>query len=426
MTILRKLLFWCLAVVFPVPLILTYNSLAREPEQLRFYIVLGLTAYAWWLLAVLLSVRPPWLERLVGLPSIYGLHGMLGVLAVGLAFVHRDNSYSGNRLAIFLGDWAFYVALTVLCFAVFFMSGWLVDRVRLLLRAKQVLERVFHHQLSVWIHRLNLVVIAMIWLHAHLLVRVNQYFGFMVLLDLYTVTVLSIYAWKKWIAPDGYLVGTVVGNEARGGSTRRVSVGLDGAAANVRPGDFFFLQFEDSAEVSREWHPFSVTGDDRSTLTFTVRQHGDFTRRLGRVRVGTRVRLEGPFGRFESVVRKQHQDAPLVLLGMGAGVAPLISLATAHHATRRIYLLWAVRNPEDAYYRDLLAQLQAASGGRMHVTINVGRFRRQDLAELLPAPVLRNGAFFVVGPNPAVLANQRLLRRMGVSTRRIHQERLTM
>ena len=92
MTILRKLLFWCLAVVFPVPLILTYNSLAREPEQLRFYIVLGLTAYAWWLLAVLLSVRPPWLERLVGLPSIYGLHGMLGVLAVGLAFVHRDNS----------------------------------------------------------------------------------------------------------------------------------------------------------------------------------------------------------------------------------------------------------------------------------------------------------------------------------------------
>jgi predicted ferric reductase len=240
------------------------------------------------------------------------------------------------------------------------------------------------------------------------------------------VTVLSIYAWKKWIAPDGYLAGTVLSNDARGASTRRVSVGLDGTAVDVRPGDFFFLRFEDAAEVSREWHPFSVTDDDRNTLTFTIRQHGDFTRRLAGVRVGTRVRLEGPFGRFDSIVRKQDEDTPLVLLGMGAGVAPLLSLATAHHTTRKIHLLWAVRNPEDAYYRDLLTQLQAASGGRMQVTINVGRFRRQDLANLLPAPVLSKAAFFVVGPNPAVLANQRLLRTMGVSPRRIHQERLTM
>lgn len=221
-------------------------------------------------------------------------------------------------------------------------------------------------------------------------------------------------------------MGTVVGNEARGGLTRRVSVGLDATAANVRPGDFFFLQLRDSSEVGREWHPFSVTDDDRDTLNFTVRQHGDYTRRLDGVRVGTRVRLEGPFGRFESAVRRRPDDAPLVLLGLGAGVAPLLSLAAAHHTTRKIHLLWAVRNPEDAYYRELLAQYQAASGGRMQVTTSVGRFRRHDLLDLLPATTLAEGAFFVVGPNPAVLANQRRLRRIGVSARRIHQEHLTM
>lgn len=277
---LRKLLFWSLAVVFPFPLVQTYDSLATDPGPLKFYIFLGLIAYTWWLLSIMLSVRPSWLHRFVGLPSIYGLHGMLGVLAIVAAYMHREYSYSPSQLARDLGDWAFYGALAVLCFAVFFMSGWLVDRSRLLLKAKGILEIVFRRQFSVWIHRLNLVVVAMIWLHAHLLVRVNQYFAFMVLFDFYTVAALSVYAWNKWIAPDTYLMGSVISNEARGGSTRRVSVGLDSKARSLRPGDFFFLRFEGSTAVSREWHPFSVTDADQKTLAFTIRQHGDFTRRL--------------------------------------------------------------------------------------------------------------------------------------------------
>jgi predicted ferric reductase len=426
MMALRKLLFWSITVVFPLPLILVYNSVAREPDGLKFYITLGFVAYSWWLLSVLLSIRPRWLDRAVGLSSIYGLHGVLGVLALVLAFVHRDNSYSGDALAILLGNWSFYVTLVVLCYAVFFMSGWLVDRVRLLLLTKQFLEVVFRHQVSVWIHRLNFAVIGMIWLHAHLLVRVNQYFVFMTLLDLYTVAVIGLYVWKKWAAPDTFLTGGVILNEPLGASSRRVSVDLDRAATALRPGDFFFVRFEGSPVLGREWHPFSVTDDSRTTLTFTIRQHGDFTRQLSDVSVGTRVRLEGPFGRFDSIVHKQHSETPLVLLGMGAGVAPLLSLAAAHHTTRPIHLLWSVRDPDDAYYRDLVERQRSASGGRMNVTIQVGRFRREHLSELLPASVIAEGSFFVVGPNPAVLANERLLRKVGVSSRRIHQERLTM
>ncbi|AXG81596.1 FAD-binding oxidoreductase [Streptomyces paludis] len=423
---LRKPLFWSVAIVFPLPLVLTYDAVSTAPDVLKFYIFLGLVAYAWWLLSILLSVRPSWLDRFVGLPAIYGLHGMLGALAIVAAYVHGDFGYASNSLARDLGDWAFYGALGVLCYSAFFMSGWLVDRSRLLLRTKQLLEVVFRRRLSVWIHRVSLVLVAMIWLHTHLLVRVNQYFGFMMLFDLYTVTVLGIYVWKKWIAPDTYLTGTVISNDARGESTRRVSLRLDTRAAALRPGDFFFLRFEGSSAVSGEWHPFSVTDDNRETLTFTIRQHGDFTRRLDRVGAGSSVRLEGPFGRFESIIQNHDREAPLVFVGMGAGVAPLLSLAAAHHTTRNIHLLWAVRSAEDAYYRDVLEEYEAASGGRLKVTTNVGRFRREDLAGALSAEAVAKGAFFIVGPNPAVLANQRLLWRMGVSARRIHQERLTM
>jgi ferredoxin-NADP reductase len=60
----------------------------------------------------------------------------------------------------------------------------------------------------------------------------------------------------------------------------------------------------------------------------------------------------------------------------------------------------------------------------MQVTTSVGRFQRADLERELSDEALRSGAFFIVGSSPAVLANQRLLRRMGVARRRIHQERL--
>lgn len=318
MNFLRKLAFWSIAVIFPLPLVALFETESGDPDRLKNIIVLGLVAYCWWLLAVLLSARPGWLDRRVGLPAIYGLHGMLGVLALGLAYIHSQNSYAPSALARDLGEWALYGSFGLLCFSVFFLSGWLVDRSQLVGRVKALLEKVVRRQLSVWVHRLNLLVIAAIWLHVHLLGRASEHFAFMVLFDFYTVSVLGVYVWKKWISPDGYLTGTVRSNIARGETTRVVTVVLDRPDARIRPGDFFFLRFEGSKAIGKEWHPFSVTGDSQKELTFTIRQHGDYTRKISDVEVGTRVRLEGSFGRFESIVQGLDDDTPLVLLGMGA------------------------------------------------------------------------------------------------------------
>lgn len=231
MTILRRLLFWTITLVFPLPLVITYWMVAREPDELKFDISLGLVAYAWWLLAIALSLRPVWVDRLVGLPALYGLHGMLGFLAVVLAQLHRDSAYAGDRLAQLLGDWGFYLSLGVLLYSVFFLSGWVVDRIRFLLLARRWAEKVLRHQVSMWLHRLNLVIVGMIWLHAHLLVRVNQHFWFMMLFDVYAVGVLGCYAWKKWIGPDNYPTGVVAANDALGESVRQLRVQLEQPAA---------------------------------------------------------------------------------------------------------------------------------------------------------------------------------------------------
>ncbi len=420
-----KLLMWSLVLIFPLPLVLALNLQSTDVPSMRLYITWGLIAYSWWLLAILLSVRPTWLGRGVGLPSVYALHGMLGVLALVPAYLHKENAFAPDDLSRLLGDWGFYAALAVLCYSVVFMSGWLTDRSRLALKVKSRLETVFRRRFSVWIHRLNLVVVLMIWLHVHLIGRVNQHFVFMALFDLYTVVVLGIYVWKKWVAPDSFLTGAVQENVALNGSTRRIAIALDRTATTARPGDFYFLSFEDT-RLGREWHPFSATDERRDVLTFTIRQTGDYTRKMGTVVPDTRVRLEGPFGRFDSVVNRRTDDAPLVLVGMGAGVAPLLSLAAQYRMARRIHLLWSVRHADDAYYGTLLDEYERRSGGRLTITTQVGRFHRDQLRALLPEDEITHGDFFVVGPNPAVLATQRTLRRIGVSRSRIHHERLTM
>ncbi|MFF4357572.1 ferric reductase [Streptomyces sp. NPDC001604] len=420
-----KLLLWSLVLIFPLPLVLALNLQSTDVPSMRLYITWGLIAYSWWLLAILLSVRPTWLGRGVGLPSVYALHGMLGVFALVPAYLHKENTFAPDDLSRLLGDWGFYAALAVLCYSVVFMSGWLTDRSRLALKVKSRLETVFRRRLSVWIHRLNLVVVLMIWLHVHLIGRVNQHFWFMTLFDLYTVVVLGTYVWKKWVAPDSFLTGAVQENVALNDSTRQIAIALHRTATASRPGDFYFLSFDDTG-LGREWHPFSATDERHDVLTFTIRQTGDYTSKIGSVVPGTAVRLEGPFGRFDSVLKARTDDTPLVLVGMGAGIAPLLSLTAEYLTARRIHLLWSVRRADDAYYSRLLEQYEHRSGGLLTVTTQVGRFHRNQLSTVLAEEEVTRGEFFVVGPNPAVLATQRMLRRIGVSRSRIHHERLTM
>ena len=87
MNALRIAGFWAVAVVFPLPLVLVYDAIATEPVTLKQLVLFGLIAYCWWLLAILLSVRPRWLDRLVGLPAVYRLHGVLGLGALVLAYI---------------------------------------------------------------------------------------------------------------------------------------------------------------------------------------------------------------------------------------------------------------------------------------------------------------------------------------------------
>ena len=416
-------LVWLIALLlFPAPLVLSLNlgmGAGNTPQLI--WIDCGVIAYAWWLFEVFLATRPTWLDRLIGLPALYFVHGLLGVDALLIAFVHRNFLISMGAQIRLTGKVAWYLALFGIIYASLFMSGWLVDRLPVIARVKTKLQFFFKHRLSLWIHRLNLVAILLIWLHVHLIGRVNHQLVFMLLFDGYTVLILSAYLWQKWVAPTQRRTGQVLATQRLNERTVLITLVFRGARQLFQAGDFFFFTFDG---ISREAHPFSVVNQADAAgeqIQILVRSVGDDTRKLQQVAVGTVVQVEGPFGRFAAIVEQDRR--PLVLIGLGSGLAPLLSLARTYLGTRSIQVIWTVKNDRDRYF---VTDLAALVDPQFSYFIQNGRLRSEQLSTMISPEKLAQARFLIVGPASAVLSIRKMLRQAGVPRDHLTDERLTM
>jgi predicted ferric reductase len=107
-----------------------------------------------------------------------------------------------------------------------------------------------------------------------------------------------------------------------------VSVHLTGRDTGRRPeaGQFFTFRFLTGGGWTRA-HPYSLSAaPSGGRLRFTAKIVGDGSARLSSLRPGTRVVVEGPYGRLSGRARTRSR---VVLIGAGVGVTPLRALAEA-------------------------------------------------------------------------------------------------
>lgn len=417
-------IFWAfLVILVPTPLLLAlFVSMGSIATDQRLLIAAGIIAYTWWLLAVFLSTRPKWLERAVGLPKMYLLHGCLGVIALVLAFLHEHYMVSMGQWIIVTGKLAWYLTLFGVLFAAFFMSGWIVDHFPTAANVKIRMQKVIKHQFSIWIHRLNIVAILLVWLHVELIGRVNAHLMFMVLFELYTFGVLGYYGWYKLDQKEGKMAGKVVENRRLNAKTFQLTLEFQDNVPNLLAGDFLFFTFP---TLSQETHPFSLTNkpsEKSHVVVLTIREVGDYTKGLSAVTVGSSFYAEGPFGQFSRIIESEPEK-DLTLIGMGTGVAPLMSIAKRYHSRRNIHFIWTIKNKEDEFFR---SELESLNDNRLKSFIQVGRVTTYELSQLLSEREIKENRFFVVGSSLAVLSVERSLKQIGVSKQNLSDERLTM
>ncbi len=150
----------------------------------------------------------------------------------------------------------------------------------------------------------------------------------------------------------------------------------------VRAGQFFQWRFLDGAGWTRG-NPYSLSAaPDGRSLRITAEAVGTSSARLATLRPGTRVVVEGPYGRLHAGVRTSGKA---VLIGAGIGITPLRAILEELPASPDgVVVIYRVGSQADIVLGDELLDLACAKGGRVVAVVG---HRNRDRASWLPVDV---------------------------------------
>jgi predicted ferric reductase len=202
-----------------------------------------------------------------------------------------------------------------------------------------------------------------------------------------------------------------------------------------RPGQFAWLTIWRTPFSIRE-HPFSFSSSamhpDR--LEFSIKELGDFTRKLKEVTPGTRAYLDGPYGVFTY----DYYPAPgYVFIAGGVGITPVVSMlrtAADRRDARPFLLVYGSPTWEGITFREELEELEKRVNLRVcHVlekppegwTGETGFVNADLLARHLPEARLQY-EYFICGPEPMLNAVDLALDQLGIPIEQTHTERFNL
>jgi predicted ferric reductase len=383
------------------------------------------------LVGVLLASRAPWLDQVFGSDELRRIHGWLGfasVWAIGAHAVTSTYAFAGDDLTKVVGT------LVDLVRTVPGMLGAIVSMGLFILVAVTSMKAARRRTSYETFHGV------------HLYVYLALAFGYLHQLTIGTDFVddqLATWFWI-WIYAAAFVpllihrvfapialtlrhrprVQAIV-PESEGVFSLYVG-GHDLERLAVRSGQFFVVR----ALTLRDWmhgHPFSISAAPNGDhLRFTVKELGEGTRELRRLRVGTPVMLEGPYG---SVHGARRTGRRLLLIAGGIGVAPIRAMAESFsYGAGEVEFVYRTRDVGDAALVGELQALARERGFSLHIVS--GRrsdgARRADplgpdaIREVVPDAADRD--VFLCGPDGLMERTRRNLLGLGVPPERIHLE----
>jgi len=155
-------------------------------------------------------------------------------------------------------------------------------------------------------------------------------------------------------------------------------------------------------------------------LRITVKALGDHSARLARIRPGTFVAIEGPYGTFTKHARSSDR---VVLVGAGVGVTPLRALLEDLPEGVHVVALLRASNPHEAVLAEEMRSFVERRGGFFHSLVgprSAVRFDSGVLATLVPDIAHRD--MYICGPHGFTRQAVRAARALRVDSSRIHTE----
>jgi len=171
-------------------------------------------------------------------------------------------------------------------------------------------------------------------------------------------------------------------------------------------------------------HPYSLSAMPRPPyLRLTVKVVGDQTAAVSKLRPGTHVLIEGPYGAFTKEARTGNRVA---LIAAGVGITPVRALLEDLPAGVDVVAIHRASTPDELVLHKEFAQIIERKGGslhrlvgpREHVPVNA-----QTLGRLVPDIATRD--VYVCGPQSFTKRVVGAARRLGTPHEQIHHELFT-
>lgn len=199
-------------------------------------------------------------------------------------------------------------------------------------------------------------------------------------------------------------------------------------ALDYRAGQFAYLtSFDNSLSAGYgEEHPFTISSaPTENDLKMVVKDLGDASRALQHIRIGSDVRIEGPYGDFF-----QETGADELWIGGGIGITPFLGRARQlrdNGTGNQVCLIFCAQDESRALFYDELTAIAAALPRftfQMHYFYKEGPLSRAFIESHCEAPGAR--AVYICGPTPLLSIARSIATGCGVAARNIHTEEFNL
>ncbi len=327
----------------------------------------GLVSSALLLVQVILMARVPWVEQAWGQDELARTHRLVGFTSFNLLMAHvvliTLGYAASGPLGLWGTTWDFVVNYPGMLLAFAGTAALVMVVVTSVRRARRRLRYESWHLIHLYGYLgAGLVLPHQLWTGAEFLRSGTATVFWWTLWGLTAASVLvfrvGVPLWRSLRSPVRVLA---VRSEGRGVTT--VTVGGEGIRhLPVRAGQFLQWRFLDGPGWTRA-NPYSVSAaPDGRTLRFTAAHVGDGSSRLARLRPGTRVLVEGPYGRMHGGIRTRRK---VLLIGSGIGITPMRALLEElPQAPGDVTVVHRIRSRREAVLAREMRELAAARGAR--------------------------------------------------------------
>ncbi|MFC5951728.1 2Fe-2S iron-sulfur cluster-binding protein [Pseudonocardia lutea] len=217
--------------------------------------------------------------------------------------------------------------------------------------------------------------------------------------------------------------------------TRRILLGLP-EPLEFSAGQYVELVVPGSG--ARRQYSLANTADEDKVLELHVRRVPGGVATEGwlfdALAVGDEVQAAGPLGDFHLPPEADDDGGPMVLVGGGTGLAPLVGIARtalARHPSREVLLYHGVRGAADLYDGDRFAELAEEHPNFRFVPVlsdepapeHRSGFPTDAFVEDVPSA--RGWSGWLCGPPAMVEAGVKAFKRRRMAPRHIHREKFT-